>query len=247
MLCVTTITLIGLARSVTLALVLVLAVSAARRSIRRPPLVHRFSGAQRGMAMSTHITSGTVGQAMAPLVFAPFVQQFGLKATPLLMIPALALLSCCCDAYQRSIDCRSITKPEASPRSTVRAAADIALPDRGAANVDCHELLDIRPCSADRRGLSLAQAGTAVSIYLIAVGLGGFIGGPSADRFGPRRVIILSLVSSVPFLMIAPMLHGWQFVVVLAIGDSCCNRRCRSTSRLRSSSRQSAQQRCRRS
>ena len=74
------------------------------------------------------------------------------------------------------------------------------------------------PVLLTRRGLSLAQAGTAVSIYLIAVGLGGFIGGPSADRFGPRRVIILSLVSSVPFLMIAPMLHGWLFVIVLAIG-----------------------------
>ena len=34
----------------------------------------------------------------------------------------------------------------------------------------------------------------------------------------PRRVIIVSLVSSVPFLVIAPMLHGWLFVMVLAIG-----------------------------
>jgi predicted MFS family arabinose efflux permease len=50
------------------------------------------------------------------------------------------------------------------------------------------------PVLLTRRGQSLAQAGTVVSIYLIAVGLGGFIGGPSADRFGPRRVIALSLV-----------------------------------------------------
>jgi FSR family fosmidomycin resistance protein-like MFS transporter len=57
-----------------------------------------------------------------------------------------------------------------------------------------------------------------VSVYLFAVGLGGFFGGPSADRFGPRRVIILSLVSSVPFLAVAPLLSGWQFVVVLSLG-----------------------------
>ena len=74
------------------------------------------------------------------------------------------------------------------------------------------------PVLLTRRGQSLAQAGTVVSIYLIAVGLGGFIGGPSADRFGPRRVIILSLVCSVPFLMIAPMLNGALFIVVLAVG-----------------------------
>jgi FSR family fosmidomycin resistance protein-like MFS transporter len=58
----------------------------------------------------------------------------------------------------------------------------------------------------------------AVSLYLFAVGLGGFFGGPAADRFGPRRVIILSLIFAVPFLAIAPMLSGWLFVVSLAIG-----------------------------
>jgi FSR family fosmidomycin resistance protein-like MFS transporter len=55
-------------------------------------------------------------------------------------------------------------------------------------------------------------------VYLFAVGLGGFFGGPSADRFGPRRVIILSLISSVPFLAVAPLLSGWSFVAVLAVG-----------------------------
>ena len=93
-LCVSTITLIGLAPDpVTLALVLV--VGGLGGAAFHPPaaaLVHRFAGAQRGLAMSTHITSGTLGQALAPLLFAPFVQQFGLKATPLLMIPALVVL-----------------------------------------------------------------------------------------------------------------------------------------------------------
>ena len=74
------------------------------------------------------------------------------------------------------------------------------------------------PVMLTRRGLSLAQAGTAVSIYLFAVGLGGFFGGPTADRFGPRRVIIISLVSAVPFLAVAPLLSGWELVAVLAIG-----------------------------
>ena len=42
--------------------------------------------------MSFHITSGNIGQAMAPLLFAPYVQRFGLSATPWLMIPAVAVL-----------------------------------------------------------------------------------------------------------------------------------------------------------
>jgi FSR family fosmidomycin resistance protein-like MFS transporter len=74
------------------------------------------------------------------------------------------------------------------------------------------------PVMLTQRGLTLAQAGTAVSVYLFATGMGGFFGGPAADRFGARRVIILSLIAAVPFLAVAPLLSGLPFVVTLAIG-----------------------------
>jgi FSR family fosmidomycin resistance protein-like MFS transporter len=74
------------------------------------------------------------------------------------------------------------------------------------------------PVMLTRRGLSVSQAGTAVAIYLFASGLGGFFGGPTADRFGAKRVIALSLVFATPFLVVAPFLTGWAFVVVLAMG-----------------------------
>ncbi len=172
------------------------------------------------MAMSTHITSGTVGQAMAPLVFAPFVQQFGLRATPLLMIPALVVLLLVLlrriptfERLQEHHEAGGLAalRPYARPLTLLYFIVVLR-------TLTAMSFSTFVPVLLTRRGLSLAQAGTAVSIYLVAVGLGGFIGGPSADRFGARRVIILSLVCSVPFLMIAPLLHGWLFVVVLAIG-----------------------------
>ena len=221
-LCVTTITLIGLAPDpITLAGVLV--VGGLGGAAFHPPaaaLVHRFSGEQRGIAMSTHITCGTVGQAMAPLVFAPFVQQFGLGATPVLMIPALAVLFLVLlrripvfDRLQEHHDAGGIAalRPYARPLTLLYFIVVLR-------TLTAMSFSTFVPVLLTRRGLSLAQAGTAVSIYLIAVGLGGFFGGPSADRFGARRVIILSLVSCVPFLIVAPMLHGWLFVVVLAMG-----------------------------
>ena len=67
------------------------------------------------------------------------------------------------------------------------------------------------PVMLTRRGLSLAASATAVAGYLFASGLGGFFGGPAADRFGPKKVIALSLVLAVPFLFVAPTLNGWQF------------------------------------
>jgi FSR family fosmidomycin resistance protein-like MFS transporter len=221
-LCVTTITLIGLAANpFTLAAVLV--IGGLGGAAFHPPaaaLVHRFSGNQRGMAMSTHITSGTVGQAMAPLVFAPFVQQFGLRATPFLMIPALIVL---CSfllrrmpKFERLQEHReaggvAALRPYAKPLGLLYLIVVLR-------TLTAMSFSTFLPVLLTRRGQSLAQAGTVVSIYLVAVGLGGFIGGPSADRFGPRRVIILSLICAVPFLMIAPLLHGALFVVVVAVG-----------------------------
>ena len=38
------------------------------------------------------------------------------------------------------------------------------------------------PVMLTRRGMTIAEAGTAASIYLVAVGVGGFFGGPVADR-----------------------------------------------------------------
>jgi len=218
---VVTITLIGLAPGpVTLALVLVL--GGLGGAAFHPPaaaLVHRLSGSQRGMAMSTHITSGTVGQAMAPLVFAPFVQLFGLRATPLLMIPALVALALLLrrmpafDRLQEHHDAGGFAalRPYARPLSLLYFIVVLR-------TLTAMSFGTFVPVLLTNRGHSLAEAGTAVSIYLMAVGLGGFIGGPSADRFGPRRVILWSLVACVPFLTIAPLLHDWPFVITLAIG-----------------------------
>jgi FSR family fosmidomycin resistance protein-like MFS transporter len=220
-LCVTTITLIGLAPDpVTLALVLVVGgLGGAAFHPSAAALVHRLSGSQRGLAMSTHITSGTVGQAMAPLVFAPFVQVFGLRATPLLMIPALVALAFLLrrmpafDRLQERHDAGGFAalRPYAKPLSLLYFIVVLR-------TLTAMSFGTFVPVLLTNRGQSLAEAGTAVSIYLIAVGLGGFLGGPSADRFGPRRVILWSLIACVPFLTIAPLLQGWPFVIMLAIG-----------------------------
>ncbi len=64
----------------------------------------------------------------------------------------------------------------------------------------------------------MSQAGAIAAVSLFASGAGGFFGGPAADRFGPRRVIVWSLVLAAPFLLAAPLLTGWLFIVVLATG-----------------------------
>jgi FSR family fosmidomycin resistance protein-like MFS transporter len=74
------------------------------------------------------------------------------------------------------------------------------------------------PVMLTRRGMSVGAAGAVAAAYLFASGLGGFFGGPAADRFGPRRVIAWSLVLAVPFLVAVPFLHGAPFILMLMIG-----------------------------
>ena len=183
-------------------------------------LVHRYAGPHRGFAMSFHITSGTLGQAMAPLLFAPFVQRFGLSATPWLVIPGGAVLAGFLlrrvppvERLHESGSAGGIRalRPYARPLSLLYAIVVMR-------TLTAVSFGTFVPVMLTRRGMSLAEAGTAASIYLCAVGAGGFVGGPLADRFGARRLIVLSLVAAVPFLAAAPLFDGWALVAMIAAG-----------------------------
>lgn len=213
---------IGLAANPWL-LALVLVAGGLGAAAFHPPaaaLVHRFSGARKGLAMSVHITSGTLGQAVAPLVFAPFVQVSGLRATPALMILPLAVLATVLLPRIPKFD----RLQEAHERGGFRALRPYARPLSLLYSIVVLRTLTAMsyatfvPVMLTRRGMTLAEAGTATAVYLFAVGAGGFLGGPLADRWGARRVIILSLVLCVPFLAAAPLLPGWRLVAVLSAG-----------------------------
>ena len=48
--------------------------------------------------------------------------------------------------------------------------------------------------------------------------MGGFTGGTLADRFGGRRIIIFSMICSVPFLLLFVFTTGWVSIVGLIVG-----------------------------
>ena len=74
------------------------------------------------------------------------------------------------------------------------------------------------PVLLTSQGMSIAHATLAGTCYLLVSGIGGFAGGPLADRFGPRRVILVSLISSVPFMVAASQLTGWWFTAAISMG-----------------------------
>ena len=98
-------------------------------------LVHRLGGNRRGLAMSVHITGGSLGFSLGPLLFAPFAERYGLQWTPVLMLPALVVLA----LFLRSVPPieRLRSDDEAAGFGALRPipeAADAALPHRRAAH-----------------------------------------------------------------------------------------------------------------
>jgi MFS transporter, FSR family, fosmidomycin resistance protein len=150
-------------------------------------------------------------------MFAPFAQHIGIEWTPILALPGLAVVAFFIArvpkiewAAHSSQGLRAL-RPYAAPLGllylivVLRTMTSIAF-------------ATFLPVMLTRRGMSVGGAGAVVAAYLFAGGVGGFFGGPAADRWGPKTVIAWSLVAATPFLLAAPMLYGAAFVVILAIG-----------------------------
>jgi MFS transporter, FSR family, fosmidomycin resistance protein len=211
--------LIGLATSPTMLGAILIAGGLGTAAFHPPAaaLAHRLGGDRRGLAMSVYITGGTLGFSLGPLMFAPFAQHAGLEWTPLLALPGLAVVA------------RFIRKVPSYPSQPAPAGGLSALRPYARPLTLLYLIVVLRtmtslsfatfvPVMLTRQGASVSYAGAAVALFLFASGIGGFFGGPAADRYGARRVIAWSLVLSCPFLVAAPLLTGWPFLLALAVG-----------------------------
>ena len=218
---VSTLSLVGLAPNPWV-LGVILIVGGLGAAAFHPPgaaLVHRLGRARTGFAMSFYITGGSLGFALGPLLFAPFAERYGLRWTPLLMVPALAALA--------------LVLPRVPPIEDIADTRDLAgfralLPYRRpltllyfivvTRTLTALSFATFMPVMLTRRGISLTDTGIAIGVYFLASSVGGFLGGPIADRWGPKAVILWSLVFAVPFLALAPMHTGWTFVALVSVG-----------------------------
>ena len=216
---VSVLSLVGLATSPGM-LAAILILGGLGTAAFHPPaaaLAHRLGGDRQGLAMSVYITGGSLGFALGPLLFAPFAERFGIEWTPLLVIPGLLVIAFFLTRvppiphHASSRGGFGALRPYAKPLALLYSIVVLrTLTSLGFAT--------FVPVMLTRRGMSVGQAGAAIALYLFASTIGGFFGGPAADRFGPRKVIALSLVVACPFLVVAPLLTGWPFMVALAIG-----------------------------
>jgi FSR family fosmidomycin resistance protein-like MFS transporter len=203
-----------------IALGVVLVLGGLGASAFHPPaaaLAHKLGGDRKGLAMSFHITGGSLGFSLGPLVFAPVAERFGLPWMALLTIPALAILAVILprippiERVEHHDGGLRALRPYRKPLTLLYLV--VVLRTLGALS-----FATFMPVMLTRRGMSITDAGFAAALYLFTSSVGGFLGGPMADRWGARNVIIWSLLLSVPFMALAPLQSGWMFVVLASAG-----------------------------
>ena len=182
-------------------------------------VAHTVGGARPGTAMSVFVTSGTLGFALSPLLVANAAGRYGLGATAWFLVPGVL----CALIFARAVPALPLAPPRrhgGGLRALRPHARDLFL---------LYMLVVLRtvvslsfatfvPVLLTSQGMSVGEAGTAMALYLFMSGIGGFWGGTLADRFGPRQVIVWSLVLATPFLLGAPQTTGWTFAALLALG-----------------------------
>ena len=149
-LAVAVLSLIGLASSKPM-LALILFAGGLGGAAFHPPaaaLAHRLGGTRPGLAMSVHITGGTLGFSLGPLLFAPFAERFGVEWTPLLAIPGLIVIALFL-RHVPTVPAASRSAQHVSIAAAVRQAARTALPDSGPQNPGVVVVRHLRPCDDD--------------------------------------------------------------------------------------------------
>ena len=209
-------------------------------------LAYRLGADRPGLAMSVHITGGSLGFSLGPLLFAPFAQRSAWHWTPMLAHsgscrrPALPEPAAAGDLDDDDHTGLSRTAP-------VRAPARAPLLHRGAADDDLDRICDVHAGPPDqsrdvarrvrdrRGGLSLRQRGGRIP-WRARCG---------SIRRASRHRPVARLRGAVPVprvvergLGVRDSGRGWA--------GSFCSRPCRSTSPLDRRLHPSARQRCRR-
>lgn len=175
----------------------------------------------RGRSMAVFISAGTLGMALGPTYFSWLAITLGLANSYWAAIPGILM----------TILLVSMLPPLKHAAASRQSGFDLApfkavwkpliilyflVFIRSIVQITFAQLL---PLYLHReRGFSIAGASYALSLYLTAGAIGGFLGGHLSDRLGGRKVILISMISCVPFLAIFFLTHGWISIAGLAMG-----------------------------
>jgi len=156
----------------------------------------------RGRWMAVFISSGGLGLAAGPTYFSAVIGWTGVErsywaALPGLVIAAL-LVAALPDLPRRRKTASHFDWPALGAVWQPLLTLYLLVFIRSIVQVVFAQFLTLY--LRNERGFPLNQASWALSLYLGFGAFGGLLGGQLADRFGGRRIILLSMIGSAPFL-----------------------------------------------
>lgn len=177
---------------------------------------------RRGRWMAVFISAGTLGLAAGPAFFTAVFRRVGLQHAYWAAIPGVfstLLLLAFLPQHQHGAHAGTRRRFDWEPLLAVRKPLTIhyfLVVIRSVVQISFSQFL---PLYLHReRGFSLAASGYALSLYLACGALGGFAGGHMADRYGGRRVVLISMLGCVPFLALFFWTSGVWSLFGLAAG-----------------------------
>jgi len=219
--------LVGWAPSYSLVLVMV-SFSGLGVAIYHPEgwrVANFFAGEKKATGMSIFGVGGNLGFALGPLMATFFITRLGLKGTTLFVIPGVVIASVFLFSRFWRVDTTAIKK---------KAPSDPALQALRKALYPMSLLLAmIMFRSWTHIGMLTfipffyinymkgdpMVAGNLLFAFLAAGVAGTFIGGPLADKFGHKRIILFSLGTSCPLFILFLLSSGiWAFVWLILAG-----------------------------
>lgn len=174
----------------------------------------------RGRWMAVFISAGTLGMALGPTFFSELLLRAGVArswwaAVPGVFVTALLLAFLPAAGEENRAGRKFDWRPLAAVWKPLTILYFLVF-IRSILQITYAQFL---PLYLHReRGFEFSAASYALSLYLAAGAIGGFVGGQLADRFGGRAVIMISMLSCVPCLALFFLTTGPLSLLGLALG-----------------------------
>lgn len=215
---------LGFAPSFTWALMLVFAGGAGISSFHPQGSAWATAGMARNKArwMAFFISSGTLGIALSPSAFSLWIERFGFEQAIWAALPGIVmsvLLLTVMPVPERATAHSGKTFDLAPLKAVWQPLLILFLGVfiRSIVQVTYTQFLALY--LHRERGFPLQHAALVLTVYLTMGAIGGFVGGHLSDRFGARRVMMVSFLLSVPFMAVFFFVtQSWLGVLSLAVG-----------------------------
>jgi FSR family fosmidomycin resistance protein-like MFS transporter len=180
------------------------------------------SGRKRASGMSWFSIGGNLGFGVGPIATTAVVVAFGLHGGLILAVPglAVALALLVGASYLRGFVPASGTTRAAAGRDDT-AAMTLLLGVIALRSVAWFGLITFVPLWEVSLGHSKSHGNHLLALMLFAGGVGTLALGPLADRFGPRTVLLASVLATGPLALVFILVGGVPGTIALALVGAC--------------------------